>query len=76
MSKEEMESRLQALQALLPDVLGRLPSLRPQLIAQLASDPQVRPLALASAGKSLSAASDHRSQNGSAARLQAGNQRS
>lgn len=37
-----MELRLQALQALLPDMLGRLPTMKPQLIAQLASDPQAR----------------------------------
>ena len=43
-SEEEMESRLQALQALLPDMVGRLPTMKPQLIAQLASNPQVRPL--------------------------------
>ena len=43
-SEEDMESRLQALQALLPDMVGRLPNLKPQLIAQLASDPQARPL--------------------------------
>jgi hypothetical protein len=41
-SEEEMEERLSALQALLPDMVGRLPSMKPSLIAELASSPQVR----------------------------------
>lgn len=43
-SEDEMESRLQTLQALLPDMVGRLPTMKPQLITQLASDPQARPV--------------------------------
>ncbi|KAK9831855.1 hypothetical protein WJX81_002077 [Elliptochloris bilobata] len=38
--EEDMEERLQSLQALLPDMVGRLPSMKPKLIAQLASNPQ------------------------------------
>jgi len=41
-TEEEMEERLSALQALLPDMVGRLPSMKPSLIAELASSPQVR----------------------------------